>query len=247
MSLIPYERQKKILQLIKDQGLIYIENLQAQVPEISISTLRRDLVELEKTGEIERLSGGGVRAFLTENELPVMTKSIRHTKEKQFIAKLAAKEVSNGDIVYLDSGSSGTILFKELLKLSIHIVTSNMELNKYSGKTKAKVTFLGGTFNSELSSVSGPVTIENIQNFIFDKSFIGANGIDVTFGITTPSLEETAKKKAVLRHSKNTYLLADHSKFGVVSQVKIFDIDQVTVISDKFNPEIADKTKMIYQ
>lgn len=245
--MIPYERQEKILQLIKGHDLIRIEEIQAAIPSVSLSTLRRDLLELEQRGEVHRLSGGAVKAVLTENELSITTKAIRHTKEKNYIAKLAAGEVAAGDTVYLDSGSSCTILLNELLNLDIHIVTSNTDVVKYIGQFRAEITFLGGTYNPSLSSVSGPLTIDNINNFILDKAFIGANGVDVQHGVTTPSLAETAKKREVVKRSKKAYVLADSSKFKAVSAVKIFEVREIIVIADKNDTDLAKETIIIFE
>lgn len=244
--MIPYERQEKILKLIQEKELMYTEEIQQKVSEISLSTLRRDLVELEKRGEIKRLSGGAVKPILAENELSIDTKAIRNTKEKEIIAKLAAAEILEGETIYLDSGSSSTILFNELVHRDIHIVTSNTELVKYLGNAEAEITFLGGSYNANLSSVAGPLAIDNLKNFIFDRSFIGTNGVDPSYGVTTPSLVETEKKREVIKRSKKAYVLADSSKFGVVSAVKIVELGEISIIAEKNNLAISDMTELIH-
>lgn len=91
------------------------------------------------------------------------------------------------------------------------------------------------------------MTIENLSQFIFDKAFLGANGVDINHGITTPNLIEATKKRAVLANSKQAFLLCDSSKFHKVSAVKAFNINSVTLITDKNDHQIEEKMQVIYK
>lgn len=114
--MIPYVRQEKIIEILETRELIRIEELQKLIPEVSISTLRRDLKELESLNKVQTLSGGAVKISSSVSELPMSTKSSLQTKEKLYIAELAAREVVAGETIYLDSGSTCTALLTELLK-----------------------------------------------------------------------------------------------------------------------------------
>lgn len=236
--MIPYVRQEKILEILENIDVITIEELKKLIPNISVSTLRRDLKELEKANSIEMLSGGAVKICSSISELPIATKSTLHTEDKQYIADLALREIVEGDTIYLDSGSTCTVLLRKILNKKIHIITTNTDVFSITGKIEAEITILGGNFSPDISSLSGPLTAENFKNFIFDKAFIGANGIDLDYGITTPNIVEAAKKKEAFKQSKKTFLLCDSSKFHKISTVKSFDLKDVVLITDKRNKDL---------
>ena len=243
--MIPYERQEKIVEILNQKELLRIDELQKYIPEISISTLRRDLKELEKKNKVHLLAGGAVKLMSSTTELPVSAKTNLQKKEKDYIAQVAAKQINDGDTIYLDSGSTCSALLREIVTKKIHIITTNTDALTLSGDFSCDITLLGGAFNPIISSLSGPLTEENIKKYIFDKAFLGANGIDLKFGITTPDYIEASKKIAVLGQTRVPYLLCDSSKFHKVSTVKAFDLKDVTLISDKSDKKLAKEMKII--
>lgn len=243
--MIPYERKEKIIEILTDEKLIKIEDLQKKIPSVSISTLRRDLKELEKAHRVTMLTGGAVKLSSLTSELPISTKESLYAKEKEKIAELAAKEIKDGDLIYLDSGSTCTALLNQILHKKITIVTTNASVFGITNEITAEITVLGGRFDPRISSMSGPLTEINLQQFNFEKAFLGANGVDVERGVSTPNLAEANKKRNILNHSKNAFLLCDSSKFHEISNVKAFDLEEVTVISDRFDETIANATELI--
>lgn len=243
--MIPYVRQEKIIEILENRELIRIEELQKLIPEVSISTLRRDLKELEGLNKVQTLSGGAVKISSNVSELPMSTKASLQTKEKLYIAELAAREVVAGETVYLDSGSTCTALLKELLKKKIRIITTNTDVLRLTGEFEAEITILGGTYDPKISSLSGPLAEANIKKYVFDKAFLGANGIDLKFGVTTPNLVEAIKKKTVIDQAKKSFLLCDSSKFHKTSAVKSFDLNEVILITNKFDSDFSKEMTII--
>lgn len=243
--MIPYERQEKILEVLSHEELMKIEELQKVIPNISISTLRRDLKELEKSSKVVMLTGGAVKISSTTVELPISAKNSLQTKEKEIIADLAANQINDGDVIYLDSGSTCTALLKRILNKKISIFTTNANILGITSEIQAEITILGGRYNPIISSINGPLTDNNIQCFNFEKSFLGANGVDVFKGVSTPNLVEANKKRQVLKNSKKIFLLCDSSKFNKTSAIKAFKLDKVTLITDKYDERMAEVTKMI--
>lgn len=243
--MIPYIRQEKIIEILESRELIRIEELQKLIPEVSISTLRRDLKELEGLNKVQTLSGGAVKISSSVSELPMATKASLQMKEKRYIAELAAREIAAGETVYLDSGSTCTTLLRELLKKKIRIITTNTDVLRLTGEFEAEVTILGGTYDPKISSLSGPLAEANIQKYVFDKAFLGANGIDLKFGVTTPNLVEAIKKKTVIDHAKKAFLLCDSSKFHKTSAVKSFELNEVILITDKADSDLDKEMTII--
>lgn len=244
--MIPYERQEKILEALSLEEIIKIEKLQSILPEVSISTLRRDLKELEKAGRIEMLAGGAFKICSTTSELPISAKTTLYSKEKETIASLAAELINEGDVIYLDSGSTCTALLNKILDKKITIITTNTSVFSIQNETQAEILLLGGRYNPVISSLNGPLTDTNIQTFNFQKAFLGANGIALDKGVSTPNLVEANKKREILKNASSAYLLCDSSKFNQVSAVKAFSADEVTIISDAFDERIGEMTEIIF-
>lgn len=244
--MMPYLRQKKILDIIYKNEVVSIELLQNNLQDISASTLRRDLKKLEQEGKIILLGGGAVKIALSSEEIPVSVKENVYFDEKQSIAELANEIVEEGDVVYLDSGTTCSVLFEKIARKKITIITSNTNIFKSNLTIKAEIILLGGNLNYSLSSLNGEFTNENIKKFNYDKAFIGANGIDTITGIvSTPSIAEASKKMTVISQAKNSYLLCDSSKFNKHFMTNAFKLDKCIVISDKLDEEILKFTKMI--
>lgn len=243
--MIPYERQMKILSIIEENEIVKIDELQKQFENISISTLRRDLKELEKNRKIESLSGGAVKKISTIGEIPISKRNTLQNEKKEKIANMAADLICDGDTIYLDSGSTCTFILKKILEKKITIYTSNTNVFSVNGDIVAEIFILGGKFNPYTSSITGPFTEELLKNLYFNKSFLGANGIDDKLGVTTPTIEEATKKRLVKEHSDQIYLVCDSSKFHNLSNVKAFNLDDVILISDQSDQKISEKVSII--
>lgn len=230
---------------LNQEEIIKIEKLQEILPEVSVSTLRRDLKELEKTGKVESLAGGAVKMSSVITELPISAKQSLQLSEKEKIAELAAELINDGDVIYLDSGSTCTALLNKILNKKISIITTNTSIFTIHQETQAEVILLGGRYNPVISSLNGPLTDDNIQTFNFQKAFLGANGVDSEKGVSTPNLVEANKKREIIKNSSKSYLLCDSSKFRKVSAVKAFGLEEVTLISDRYDEKLAEVTRII--
>lgn len=238
--MIPYERQQKLLTIIENKEIVKIDQLQELMSGVSISTLRRDLKELEKVRKIKALSGGAVKINSIVREVPISQKSTLNSDKKKKIAQIAAKEIKDGDVIYLDSGSTCSALFEKIFDKRITIYTTNADILAFHEPISAKIILLGGEYNPRTSSLKGSLTEENLGNLYFDKSFLGINGLSKESGCTTPTLAEAVKKRIVKEHSNQLVLLCDSSKFHRTSNVKAFDLEHFSIISDQFDESIND-------
>ena len=125
--MIPYERQKKILSIIEKE-LVKIDELQKIFDGVSVSTLRRDLKELEKNRKIESFSGGAFKKISTIGEIPISTKNTLESEKKEKIARMASELIVDGDTIYLDSGSTCTMILKYIIEKKITIYTTNTDV-----------------------------------------------------------------------------------------------------------------------
>lgn len=245
--MIPYERQRKIMNILDKEELVKIEELQKIFSDISSSTLRRDLKELEKNRKIESLPGGAVKKRSTIGEIPISTKNTLQSDKKEKIAKIAAKLIEDGDTIYVDSGSTCTAILRYIIRKRITIYTTNTDIVSLKEDVRAEIFLLGGKYNPITSSLNGPFTDNLLRDLYFNKAFLGANGIDEKLGVTTPTIEETTKKRAVKSHSDQVYLVCDSTKFHKLSNVKAFDLNDVVIISDDDDIKIREKASIIFE
>lgn len=237
--MIPYERQQLVLQHLSESDLLKIEDLQELLPDTSVSTLRRDLKELEKQGRVEMLAGGAVRLNAVSHELGVMVTGALHAAEKERMAQRALEEVSDGDTVYLDSGTSCTALLRHLIDRDVTIYTANGSACYITGDMRAQVIIIGGAYNPRTLSMTGPITEGILKDLYFDKAFLGVNAVSIDRGVTNPSHDEAIKKQLVKENSNRTYILCDSSKFHRVSNVRVFGLDGLSIISETGDDQLG--------
>nr|WP_025028466.1 DeoR/GlpR family DNA-binding transcription regulator [Caldalkalibacillus mannanilyticus] len=222
------ERKKQIVEFVNQHGRASVQEL-CQTYDVSESTIRRDLKELEEEKLIKRAHGGAVSLQSVNFEPSFMEKEDTFKQEKKAIAKKAAELIEEGDTILIDSGTTTFYMIEELKNFSRLTVVTNslvtaLELQQMS---TIDVIVLGGALRRDIISLVGPVTNQSLQMIRVDKAFIGTNGLDVQEGLTTPNLMEAETKKQMLHSAKQVIVLADSSKIGKVTFAKVADIERV--------------------
>lgn len=238
--MVPELRQEAILASVRSRDISYIKDL-AEELNISLSTIRRDIAALEEAGTVISMRGGAVKPVIAEEpapaavteEAPVVKKRLIRSAEKDMIAKKAAALVSDGDVIYIDSGTTCSCMFQYLSTKDIIIVTSNYEVLDFMPMQKAKVIMLGGEISNDLHSINGPLTEKSIADMHFNKAFIGANGYIPDGGVFTHTEREARKKVLVKEHSDKNYLLMDTSKKNQYAFQKLFNVRDVELITEE--------------
>ena len=227
-------RQRLILDTIGTSEAVSIDDL-IEATGASPSTVRRDIRSLEEAGHIVSLRGGAVRLDRRPAELPAAAKALINKDEKASIARAAAALVQNGDTVYLDSGTTATQMLPHLQLLDVHVITSNTQVLNAALASSMNITVLGGDYLHDLGSIVGTFTDRMLSDLFFDRAFLGANGIAASAGVTTFDVREANKKRLACEHSRETYVLADSSKFGRVSLCRALDLNQAAIITDTYD------------
>lgn len=242
-KMIPNERQERILKILEEKKTIASVDL-LKMMDISESTLRRDLIILEEQGKCERVHGGvSLSKRADAQRTGDRTLSLRrkeHSEEKQAIGKEAAKFIQDGDLVYLDAGTTTEALLEAITQNRIHIVTNSVKLALLASEKGIDVTLVGGKFKSLTNAMVGEEAVDFLDKYYFDKGFFGTNSITSNGSLQTPDLREAAVKNKAIRQSKEVYILADSSKFNKTSQIRFGTLDQGVLISNE-NPDFLDE------
>jgi DeoR family fructose operon transcriptional repressor len=245
--LLTPERHTLILQLLKDQSIVKIQDL-VDIMNTSESTIRRDLTQLEQDGFLKRVHGGAARLQRKINEPSMSEKSSKNLQEKKLIASFAASLVEEGDSLYLDAGSTVTEIIPYLKGKEIVVVTNGLMHMQALLANEISTYILGGYVKENTNALVGRGALLSLNQYRFDKCFMGVNGIHPEYGYTTPDQEEAMVKHRAIELSREAYFIADASKFSEVYFSKIAEIHEAVIITnflDKSMKEIYAKKTSI--
>jgi DeoR family transcriptional regulator, fructose operon transcriptional repressor len=226
--LIPAQRHEKIQEFLSLHKVVTTADL-CGLLHISEATVRRDLDWLEKRGVIERTHGGAILSQRLRLEPQYNQRAQLHREEKRLIGQTASAFVEAGDIIFVNSGTTTTEFIHHLReKTDITVITNNLNACLDLNDINFELIFLGGTFQPRSISVAGHIALENIRPINASKAFIGVDGLSIKYGCTVPSEAEVGVVRRMIEHAQGPVtVLADHSKWGVVSNFEIATIDQV--------------------
>ncbi|MBC2581733.1 DeoR/GlpR family DNA-binding transcription regulator [Clostridium sp. DJ247] len=225
------ERHNLILGFLEKKGISKISEL-VEITNTSESTIRRDLTFLESIGMLKRVHGGATLPKRRLVEPSYQEKEGQSVEEKKAIAKYAAALIEEGDSIYLDAGTSTFEMIQYIDVKDIVVVTNGLKHIDTLIEQNINSYILGGKVKSITKAVIGLDALKNLQKYRFDKCFLGINSIHMDYGFTTPDSEEAILKENAMKHSNKTFVLADESKFGEVSFVKIADLREAVIITN---------------
>jgi len=238
------ERKGKITEMIKNGKSVRVSELAKQFG-VSESTIRRDLADLETIGMIKRTHGGAVDNFVTSFEPSFAEKEDKYAKEKEYIGKLAASFIKDGDTIILDSGTTTKYIVPNITAKNVTIITNSLNIAyELSNNSNFEVIVTGGLLRTRTQALVGDIAQGTLRQFRVDKAFIGANGVSLRFGVTTPNVVEAATKRAMMENAKEIFLVIDSSKFDQVSFALICPVNTIDyIVTDR----IEESEKVQYE
>jgi DeoR family transcriptional regulator, aga operon transcriptional repressor len=209
------ERRREILELLQTDGRVLVSDLSRRF-RTSLITIRKDLEVLHHQGELERTHGGA---------LPMKTGALRdrslqekegmHRREKLRIAEAAAHMIRQGQVIILDSGTTTTAIARACRHFkSLTVITNATNIAAELADTPVEVILTGGVLRKNSFSLVGPLAEESLRKLSADLLFLGVDGFDVRYGLTTPNLLEARVNRAMAESARRTVLVCDASKFG---------------------------------
>ena len=231
--MIPQGRRDYILQLLNEKPLVTVTEL-AEAFSLSEVSVRKLLTAMEKEGLLTRSWGGATRAENALHEYSHVEKEKLHLEEKKAIARFCYGEISDGESVFLDSGTT-TIQLARLIasgaKRHILIVTNALNIAMdFVHAEDIGVIVIGGEMRHRIVCCTGELTMDALNNFCFDRAFVTGNHFGLERGFTTPLLSEAKMKGKLLEVSKHSYVVMDSSKYGGNSLCCIAPIDAASMI-----------------
>lgn len=215
------ERLQKISNYIQNRSRSSVQEL-CSLFNVSESTIRRDLTELENRNLLKRTHGGAINLQSVNFEPTFSEKEDQFKEEKALIAKKAAEFIEDGDSLIIDAGTTTYYLVPELVKFkNLTVVTNSIYLiQQLSTMPDIEIVSTGGTLRKNTMAFAGPLSESVLDRIRVDKAFMATNGLDVIDGLTTPNIMEASIKQKMISVANQVYILADHSKIGRVSFAK---------------------------
>ena len=216
----PTERQRRILDQVQLQGFATIEAL-AQELGVSAQTVRRDIIQLDAAGLLQRFHGG---AGLPEPvvRLGYVRKEAVLTEAKARIGAAAAAGIADGSAVFLDVGTTVEAVARALARRrGLRVFTSSLKCGALFDPRETEVFVTGGLLRGADGSLVGEAATAALAGFRFDVAVIGCSGFEADGCAMDFDLQKVAVKQAAIAHSRRAVLVADRSKFGHPAIVRI--------------------------
>lgn len=228
------QRRASILQVLTQQGAVQVAKLVAQLG-VSAVTIRSDLSALESQGLATRSHGGAVLTRTPPTEHTIQQKDALNHEQKERIGAYAASLVQPGDNIIIDSGTTTISLARHLRDAqNVTVMTNGLNTAwELADAPGVDLILTGGLLRKQSLSIQGTQAEACLQVYSFDKLFLGVDGFDLKFGITTHHEPEASLNHKMVERAKKIIVLTDASKFGRVSLHRIVQLDRVhTVITD---------------
>lgn len=230
-----HKRQNEIFERLQKFGAVTTADLVKEF-NVSVETIRRDLLYMEQQGLLKRVHGGAVES---QNMKQFATLSVRNeelSEEKRKLSQNAVKFVQNGDIICVDTGSTANC-FAQALKENfsdLTVVTNSLDVfNILSNYEDFKLILCGGHFLRGENGFYGGLVLDTLSKIHVQKAFIFPSAISIEFGICDYQEELYQVQKQMIKSADEVYVLADNSKFEKSALLKLDDLkSEYTYITD---------------
>lgn len=222
------KRKQKILDKLNEHGEVDIKQMAADL-DISEITARRDLNQLAGDGLLYRTHGGGMKVNPFEKPHDFINKAAKNQEAKDNICRMAAGQIQDGDVIFMDCGSTVFRLCQFIKNKKIKVITNSLPVIHELQNCAVSLNIIGGEFDAERLAVHGSIANEHISKYRAAKAFLGVDGLSEN-GLFANTENEAAITTAFANNSACTYLLCDASKIGKESYLKFADLSLINVI-----------------
>ena len=229
-TLSNFERQQQLTRLLERAGRLSISQI-CEKFSISEATARRDLDLLSEQGSIQRVHGGVILLRQAAPEDPILKRSNEREVEKERIGRATAALVQDSETVFLGSGTTVLQVAQNLVQRKISVITNSLPvINLMSEKENITLIALGGILRDSELSFIGHITEQALAEVRSDKVIIGTRAISLDQGLTNDYLPETLTDRAILNAGRQTIIVADHTKCGVIATAFLAPLSAMSIL-----------------
>ncbi len=225
------ERQREIYRITLQQGSVEVTDLAGRFG-VTAETIRRDLSELQRAGQVRRVHGGAVPVERASHEPMLVARDMQQPAEKLRMAELAIQFVPAAGSVVIDSGSTLQRLAEVFpTDVEAHVFTNSLP----SALTMVRrgvepISVLGGGVRPNTMAMVDAFTVDLVRELLVDVLFISCDGLSFRRGLTTPYRDESMVKRAMIEAASKVIALVDHSKLGNGQVFPYADFDEIDVL-----------------
>lgn len=233
------KRKNIILSLLDERSELSVRQLSEELSTSEI-TVRRDLAGLAADGLVYRTHGGIMKVDLVRTSHDFSHKTAKNAEQKDHICRIAAREIHDGDTIFMDCGSTVFRLCQFIRNKKIKVITNSLPVVYELSGSGVQVNLAGGEVDADRLAVHGKIAEEHIARYRADRAFLGVDGISATNGLSANSEKEAAMTLAMAKGATKTYLLCDNSKIGKESYLQFAALSLIDVlITDGESSEVS--------
>ena len=217
-------RQKSLLALLSEQGQSSVAEL-AQLLQVSVDTVRRDLNDLQQQGLAQKNHGGAIAL-----DVPVMARQARSgvlSATKQRLGEAVAAQIPPGSTLMLDAGST-VLAVAAALSVPARVITASLDIaTALSDRADIELILLGGQWDSRQRLFAGAATLAMLQRYRADIAVLGACAVHPTLGLSASQEADAEIKRAMLAFSAQRWLVVDHLKLNRCQPHRVADLTEL--------------------
>ncbi len=230
MQMMALERQRRIVELVNEQGSIRVTEI-SRLFDVTPETARRDLDTLEAENKLKRSHGGAVRVEPDASDEPYLKRESTRSAEKTLIAKRAVGLVGPGDRIALDASSTAWFVARELPDIPLTVLTNSIRvMAELVNRDKVEVIATGGILRKSSMSFVGPLAEETLAKYHVHKAIFSCKGVHPVYGVSEANELQALVKRKMVAIADTAILLADDSKLGERDFTYLFPLKDVDVL-----------------
>ncbi|HSW45624.1 MAG TPA: DeoR/GlpR family DNA-binding transcription regulator [Phycisphaerae bacterium] len=232
------ERRQQLSEVLARRGFADLAALAAEL-NVSESTVRRDLTQLEEEGVARRTHGGAVFVSDRFSALNYSAREMTAVAEKQAVGRVVAGLIEDGETILLDGGTTTFQVAKNLLNRTLQVVTNSLPIaNVLSCASNIELTLVGGYIYPRTGVALGPIALQTLASLHASKAIISTAGITED-GLFNANLLMVESEQRMMDAADEVIVVADSGKFGKKALAKICGLDRVNrvIVDDKLSVE----------
>jgi DeoR family fructose operon transcriptional repressor len=222
-------RQLRIRGLLESQEFIDLATLCREL-DASESSVRRDLIAIEKEGLLKRVYGGAMAVEAHGHDLDFDWQSTRMAEEKRRIGAVAAGLIEDGQTVILDGGSTVACVARALKNRSLQAITNSLPIAElFADSREIEVTLTGGYLYPRLRLMVGPLCEQMLSGITADVLIMGMGGVTEA-GFSNSNTLVVSHERKMIEVARKVIIVADRTKFGRASMIHLAPLEVADIV-----------------
>lgn len=226
--LTPKLRRARILESVRERGQVSVEEL-AETFGASHETIRRDLSTLAESGSLQKVHGGA-KLPPRRDEGPFQERLTTNGAAKRAIASLAARLLTPGETLFIDTGSTTLLCAEEVADIpGMTVITNSTRIAAVlaEGAGGTRIFLVGGEYHGDNAETTGSLAISQLRGFHADHAFLGVGALDAEGGALDISFEEAEIARAMIENADDVIVLADSSKLDRSAAFQVCPLERI--------------------